>query len=236
MIRKAVDLFFPPRCAGCDSLTDTDFPVCKSCRPLILNPAEKSKGCEICFLEPKDCICTKRQFYDKLSASFCYAGEPKRNIFRFKFHSRPDIARSYARLLYYSLERRDMLRDIDAITYVPMRKSAILKRGYNQSRLLALRLSEISGKPCIDLLERISATEIQHSLHSSFRAGNLLGVFEPKKKHKEFIKGRKFLIVDDVYTTGSTFNEIAKTLLIFGAEGVYAAACTAVKKEKSIEQ
>lgn len=227
-----INIFLPPRCAGCDEITDTDFPVCNKCRNLLIVPSEAKSRCDVCFLPFDKCICTKRQFYDKLSASFFYDGEQKRTIFKFKFRARPDIAKNYARLLYYSLTQRNMLNDIDAITFIPMAGFKRFRRGYNQSELLAKNLSKLSKKPCIGILERTGRAQVQHSLNSSSRSGNLLGIFEPKKKYKDKIKGKTFLIVDDVYTTGSTFNETAKTLLIFGAEKIYVAACTAVKKQK----
>ena len=56
------------------------------------------------------------------------------------------------------------------------------------------------------------------------RTGNLLGVYEPLKDRLPDIGGKRILLVDDITTTGATFNEAAKTLLIFGAESVYCAS------------
>lgn len=227
-----LNIFLPPRCAGCDDIIDRDFPVCDKCRKLIIEPADSKHRCDVCFLPHNKCICIKRQFYEKLSVSFFYEGEAKRTIIKFKFHARPDIAKNYSKLLYRSLKQRNMLEDTDIITFVPMSGFRQFRRGYNQSELLAKKLSEIAEIPCVGILRRSGKSQIQHSLRRSSRSGNLLGIFEPEKKYREEIKGKTILIVDDVYTTGSTLNEIAKTLLIFGADKVYAASCTTVKKQK----
>lgn len=134
--------------------------------------------------------------------------------------------------MYESLRQRNMLDNTDIITFIPMTPYAKFRRGYNQSELIAKHLSELSGKTCKQLLYKISATDKQHCLSGIERTGNLLGVFEPAKEQADQIKDKRILVIDDVSTTGSTFNEIAKTLLIFGASEVYAAAFTARKKGK----
>ena len=227
-----LNIFLPPRCVCCDDITDRDFPVCDNCRALIIEPSEEKQSCKACFLKKSSCICRKRQYYEKLSVCFFYEGAAKRTVQKFKFRARPDLARGYSELIYSSLKKRNMLEDTQLITFVPMSKARRFMRGYNQSELLAKHLSDISGIPCKGLLKREGRSSIQHSLKGFSRTGNLLGIFEPDKSCRDEIKGKTVLIVDDVYTTGSTLNEIAKTLLIFGADKVYAASCTAVKKQK----
>lgn len=229
---SVAEIFFPLRCPGCDGIPEKDFPVCTACKELIIHPEKSKASCEICFLSLKNCICSKRQFYDKLSASFIYDGTPKRMIFKLKFRARPDLAKSYAKLLFYSLNERNMLEKTDVITFIPMHPFDKFKRGYNQSELMARYISMLSGVPCLPLLQKIVKTKSQHSLSKKMRSGNLLGAFEPATKYLSEIENKNILIIDDVSTTGATFNEIAKTLLIFGANEVFAAACTVTKKEK----
>lgn len=125
-----------------------------------------------------------------------------------------------------------MLEDTDIISYIPMSRRSLFKRGYNQSRLIAEKIAEASGKPCIGLLVKYRKTKSQHSLKSINRSGNLLGAYEPDKRYLDEIKGKTILLIDDVSTTGNTFNEAGKTLLIFGAESIYAASCTVKEKTK----
>ncbi len=223
------DIFFPPRCCGCDKLTSRDFPLCEDCSKLIIHPSEKRNRCDICFLSEENCLCRKFQYYEKLCIPLHYEGDTKRVIFKLKFRSRPDIAENFAKLIYYALNERCMTKSIDVITFVPMRKFAKFLRGYNQAELIAKHLSSLACIPCHPLVYKTEKTENQHSLSKTERTGNLLGIFEPLKESISLIEGKRILIVDDVFTTGSTLNEIAKTLLIFGAESVSIAVCAATK-------
>lgn len=230
-MKKVIDRIFPPRCCSCDDIPEKDSPTCLKCKELILHPANELSRCGICFMSNEKCICSKRQYYDKLCASFIYEGSVTKTIFKLKFRSRPDIAKGFAKQMLLSLRERDMLSDIDIITFIPMSSFAKFKRGYNQSQLLAKYLSQYSGIPYDGLLMKLHKTKAQHTLNNISRSGNLLGLFEPIKDKTELIRGKTVLVVDDVSTTGATFNEIAKTLLIFGAACVYAASCTTTQKK-----
>lgn len=236
-MKKVIDWIFPPRCCGCDGIPEKDSPTCIKCKKLILHPAIEFSRCGICFMSNEKCICSKRQYYDKFCTSFIYEGSATKTIFKLKFRSRPDIAKSFAKQMLLSLEEREMLSDIDIITFIPMSPFARFLRGYNQSELLARYLSRYSGIPYDGLLMKLHKTRSQHTLNNLSRSGNLLGLFDPIKDKTELFEGKTVLIVDDVSTTGATFNEIAKTLLIFGASSVYAASCTTTQKnrKKNIE-
>ncbi len=234
---KIHNILFPPRCCGCDAITDTKFPVCTACMKNLIQVEEKRAKCSSCMLSKDKCICIKKQYFEKISACFYYEGSQVKSVFKLKFRARRDLAKSFAGTMYYSLKERDMLRDTDIITFIPMHPINKFLRGYNQARLIAEYLSEYSGIPCKQLLKKEGRTSTQHKLNHILRSGNLIGIFEPVKNSENDIKGKNILIVDDVMTTGSTFNEAAKTLLIFGAEAVFISCCTVTKKSKNtVEQ
>lgn len=229
---KFLTWLFPKRCARCDKIPDKDSLLCSECEKLLLHPANPYKSCEVCFFPHDKCVCSKRQFIYRYSASFIYENDAVATVFKLKFRSRRDKAKDFAAVMYLSLCERNMLESIDIITFIPMSRAAEFKRGYNQSKLIAYYISKFSGKPCLPLLYKYGKTETQHSLPSLQRTGNLLGMFEPNKKYLDVIQDKNILITDDVRTTGSTFNEAAKTLLIFGAANVSAASFTVTKKHK----
>ena len=121
--------------------------------------------------------------------------------------------------------------DADSLAFVPMTKRARRKRGYNQSRLLAEELSRRSGKQFLDAAEKRRETSMQKSLGRREREKNLKGCF--RVTDKGAVRGKRIVIVDDTFTTGSTVSELARTLLHAGAERVYALTVTSVPDRRN---
>jgi ComF family protein len=106
---------------------------------------------------------------------------------------------------------------------VPLDRKKLRSRGYNQSEELARELSKIVKVPAIsDVLLKTRPTKPQMELSGQERAKNLLNVFAIKNPEK--IRDKKIFLVDDVYTTGSTMEECAKTLRQAGAKSVWGIA------------
>ena len=112
------------------------------------------------------------------------------------------------------------------IMFVPMTRKKERKRGYNQSKLLAERISEMTYLPVLKgILIKRRETKNQHDLSYHERLDNLHGSYEITDK--SVIKGKTILLCDDVKTTGATLNECAFELRINGAKAVYS-ICAAV--------
>lgn len=121
-----------------------------------------------------------------------------------------------------------ILGDIDCMVSVPMTKKSILKRGYDQVKLLAESLSEKSGIPYIDgALEKVRSTEAQKGLGRADRVINVKGCFKAVKRGD--LKGKNVLILDDVLTTGATAEETARVVLKAGAKRAYVATAASVE-------
>ncbi len=120
----------------------------------------------------------------------------------------------------------------DCVMPVPQFKKDERKKGYNPAALLALALSSRTDIPYVAGLRKLFHTTPQKELRAIQRSGNLLGAFtvdEPRAAD-----GKTVLLVDDTVTTGSTLDECAKMLKIYGACAVYAvtAACSFYKDNK----
>lgn len=112
----------------------------------------------------------------------------------------------------------------DIIIPVPMHKEDIRERGYNQAELLCRVISERLGIPCnTKLITKNRLTEKQKTLTKAERAVNLSGAFGVTAP--DAVKGKRFLLIDDVCTTGATLAEIVKLLRDNGADKVYCACC-----------
>ena len=115
----------------------------------------------------------------------------------------------------------DMLADADMLVPVPLHRWRLLKRRYNQSALMAAALARAVSKPhCPDALLRIRSTPPQGHLKAPDREKNVRHAFTVSPTRKARIKGCKIILIDDVFTTGSTVRECAEALLSGGAASV----------------
>ena len=93
------------------------------------------------------------------------------------------------------------------------------ERGFNQSELIAKRLSATLNKPYLSILKEKSSYKTQKTLGYRERFLNIMDRYKIQNIKK--IKGKNILIIDDVFTTGATINECARIIKSFGAENVY---------------
>lgn len=107
------------------------------------------------------------------------------------------------------------------ITFTPLYWRRQAQRGYNQSELLAQEVSKRVNLPVIDLLIKTKQTKRQADLSGKERRENLKQVFKAKSEKLKVIKGKTIILIDDVYTTGSTLNECGRVLKKAGAKAIW---------------
>lgn len=145
-----------------------------------------------------------------------YRGSLERLLHAFKFEHHDFFDAPLAELLHESLQDRDF----DVIVPVPMHRSKLRRRGYNQAELLARALARRTGTPCALLLTTRVARKTQSLLGRGERRANVAGAFAAARR----AAGTRVLIVDDVCTTGQTIRACAEALLAAGAARVCAVA------------
>ena len=112
-----------------------------------------------------------------------------------------------------------LLKKYDIIIPVPIHKKRKAQRGYNQTQLIASKISKYVGiKLCDDVLIKSKNTIAQSKLNKNKRKQNIKGAF--KILNSEKIQGKNILLFDDIYTTGSTVNECSKILTRAGAKRI----------------
>ena len=126
------------------------------------------------------------------------------------------MARFLASRLAQYVECENAFGELDAITFVPMSRAELKKRGFNQSLLLARLLAKLICVPLRGSIEKVRPTEPQVTLSAKERRRNLRGAFRLRRAGKGSI-----LIVDDIYTTGSTVDERGRLLKDGGYGTVY---------------
>ncbi len=135
-------------------------------------------------------------------------------IHSFKYHDDPQLAISLGREMGRRIVAANTMTDYDFLIPVPLHKTKLRLRGYNQSLMLAHGISLATNIPvCDDALIRHVNTNTQTRLKGEERLQNVKNVFSLTPQASEELTGRKVLIIDDVYTTGATTEECANTLL-----------------------
>ncbi|MCC8051937.1 MAG: ComF family protein [Clostridiales bacterium] len=211
-------------------------PVCADCReklPWVREPACMRCGkpvgspeAEFC----RDCLRTSHLF-DQGRAAFTYSGAMRRSVYRMKALNRRDYLDFYADAMVRAGRRYLDAWRPEVIVPVPMHWKKRAARGYNQSELLAVRVSRLTGIPFDrKLLYCIRYTGVQKELGREERLRNLRGSFEARRLEKgrryEQYDGRSgapssVLLIDDVYTTGSTMDEAARALRAVGVRHIF---------------
>ena len=205
---KLLDLLFPPRCPFCRAiLKDHETLLCGRCRkelPWTCGAAQKQS-----FRHVESCV-----------SPLYYEGDVRRSLLRYKFGGLSVYAPKYAELMCGCIERNGL--SFDLISWTPLGRKRLRKRGYDQAKLLACELSERLEKPCAQLLIKTKDNPPQSGTGSAEkRRANVSGVY--RVTEPGLVKDRRILLVDDIVTTGATISECAKELKTAGAKCVCAA-------------
>lgn len=178
--------------------------------------------------------CGKYLAEDTALCSDCRANPPRFHIARavgpyedpyrittkvLKFMGRKYLASQMGRMMAQKIKSEPGFGDIDMIVPVPISKSSLQVRGFNQAALLARKISkELGIKMECGALVRTRETPHQTELSKEERERNLACVFQVPDPSK--VEGKSILLVDDVYTTGATSKECSRALLDAGASRV----------------
>lgn len=193
------NLFYPPVCGICGKLNE-DF-LCKKCEKILESHAKFE-------IQEKQNI---NLYFDKHLYIFQYEGIIRKLIIDYKFNEKSYLYKTFANFLLKNQKFFEILKSYDTIIPVPISKKRKKERGYNQSTLIA---REISKRLKIEIntscLYKAKDIVAQSTLNREEREQNIKGVYQLKNVKK--LENKKILLIDDIYTTGSTLNECSKIL------------------------
>ena len=225
---RLLQLFFPKTCPVCEEILEKNREICEKCEKNLRYISEpKCKKCGKPF-EPEEsgsefreyCMdCAKRAHaYESGMAVFQYSDELRESIYRFKYYNQRTYAEFYGKAMaHYKKQIQDF--GIQILIPVPISRKRRIARGYNQAELMAQALGRELNLPVNkNCLVREKNTLPQKELNEQERRNNLKNAF---KISENVIKYKKVLLVDDIYTTGSTVDACAVVLKQAGAEKVY---------------
>ena len=222
-----LDIFYPPRCPGCDRILPPGQggTVCAICRSLDRPRPVRAPYCLKCgkpledFRQEYCQDCRREQHYFSEGRSiFSYGEMWRQSLVRFKYYGCREYGDFYAKAMsIYGKKYLERWRP-QLIVPVPLHPRKKRNRGFNQAAYLAERLSGFCGIPWReDVVRKVRNTRSQKKLNAAKRRQNLKNAYQVTAD----ITGLSVLVVDDVYTTGSTMDAMAQCLLEAGAKEVY---------------
>lgn len=203
----APELLFCPDCLA--GLRCIQSPLCPCCGRAYLVAPGGDHHCGSCLAQPRH--------FSRARALFLYEEPLKKVVHRFKYQGKTACLPSFAKLAR-NLPQLGELEGVDWIVPVPLHPSRLRERGFNQALLLARAFFPKDRRVTANLLVRLRPTEPQTSFNGSARRTNLKNAFGVIKPH--LLAGKKILLIDDVFTTGTTVNECARVLKKAGADEV----------------
>jgi len=209
---------YPSTCFICDQPGYNELDLCQQCLQ-DLNSATRS--CIICdiALTTESSICgrclKKPPSFDSITSLYQYEGIAQFLIQSLKFQAKHSCARTMGLLMAQHIKALN--KQADALMPVPLHAKRLNERGFNQSELIAQYIQKAIGVPLIQhSLKRVVNTTSQATLKANERRKNLKNAFSYSSTQNI----QSVAIIDDVVTTGSTANEIAKTLKKQGVQRV----------------
>jgi ComF family protein len=225
-----IDALLPPLCLGCHAVVGTPGTLCAACWAKVgwLAPPL----CACCGLpfefdpgiatgeEVRCAACLRDQpAFARARAVFRYDEASRNLILAFKHADRTHAAPAFGQWL--ARAGGELLQQADIVAPVPLHWLRLAWRRYNQAALIARCAADAAGRRCVpDLLIRQRRTPSQGELGRAERRRNVRRAFAVPARHACNVRGARILLVDDVFTTGATVDECAKTLLAGGAAAV----------------
>lgn len=224
MVGHFLDLVYPPLCFSCNEiLLPAEQIICAQCKldlPVLENPLviERIKN-RLSDISPPYLCCFLYYKRGNMTQQLLYS---------FKYQGYEAVGLSLGRWFGGFMLKTIDISNIDLIVPIPLHKSKLKKRGFNQSAIIAKGISEMTGIPVqLDIVKRISKNKSQTKKSRFSRMMNVKEIF--RVRNSPAIENKHVLLVDDVITTGSTIASCATVLLNAGAGSVSIASLAAAQ-------
>jgi len=234
--RGFADLIWPPQCPvtgelvnapgalspdAWSKLTFLDAPLCDLCGVPFAYPIAKGAICGACAAHPPR--------YTRARSAFVYDEASRPLVLGLKHAGRTDALSAFGQWMVRA--GQDVLAEADGLIPIPLHPKRLRQRRFNQSLLLARAVSTQSGLPTEPhILARKRSTPSQGGLSAKARLRNVAGAFEIRESAHAQVNGRRYVLIDDVHTTGATLEACSRVLQRAGAEDVTALTLARVVK------
>lgn len=210
LIDKILNVVYPIKCIECGKISEKH--LCNKCKAKLGIKLETNVD-EY-----------KNKAFHKHIYLFKYNGWIREKIIKYKFRDKAYLYRFFAEIIIEVNNQNKFLENYDYIVPIPISKKRKQERGYNQSQLIAKELTKkINNISVAKLINKKTDNKAQSTLNQKERESNVKGVYEINEKEAEKyeeIINKNILLIDDIYTTGSTVNEVAMVLQNYGIKNV----------------
>jgi ComF family protein len=238
--RRSLDTLLPPRCFVCQIMLDARDTLCGGCWSsvqFIRAPLCDRMGIPLPYavgeITVSAAALANPPAYDRARAVAHFSGGMRTMVHQLKYADRLD-----GRVLlghWLQVAGAELIADADLIVPVPLSRSRLLWRRFNQAALLGQQLARTTGHTFVPgALVRRRSTRPQVGLTQAQRRQNVSGAFEVLKRRQGFIRDRNVLLIDDVITTGATVEACARALRRAGAKRVDVLALGLVTNEARV--
>lgn len=226
--KTIIDIIFPPSCIVCGKLTEEY--ICLKCEKRFarfkkFNIIDNQKlikdklNIKSDNFKQKYYLCGNEKYYwEKMLYCFDYKNIVRKYMLKYKFNSEAYISNFFAKQILKNKKASEILNLYDIIIPVPMDKNKKRNRGYNQTELITKIISEnlgiIEDKKSLIKLRK---TQTQSTLSKEERKNNIKNAYLVNNKN---IKHKRIILLDDIYTTGATINEISQKLKQAGVKEI----------------
>ena len=206
-----MDFFFPRKCPFCGKTTGKQL-LCDTCRDTLPRCERVRYGAD----------------FGRCAASLYYEGAVRQAILDFKFKGKLEALDCFGSLMAQTAAEA-FSGEFDAVTWAPVSRKRLRQRGYDQARLLCASLCVDWHVEPQETLRKVRDNPAQSGLEdAAARRANVLGVYEAVKPAD--IAGKRFLLVDDILTTGATLGECVRVLKAAGAADVVCLTLAATRE------
>lgn len=225
-IKRGLDFLLPPQCLGCRGRISEHPGLCSTCwseMDFIERPLCERTGQPFAY-DPGPGIVSaaalaKPPVWERARAATAFGSTSRSLIHALKYRDRHDAAALMARLMRHA--GAELLAGADLIVPVPLYRTRLWQRRFNQAALLGAGLSKATGiAMAADALQRVRATRSQVGLSNTDRRRNVRGAFIVGEQVREVLPGARVVLIDDVITTGATAGGCVNALLGGGAAQV----------------
>ncbi len=216
-LKNILNFIFPCTCCICGKkIIENETYTCENCSNIIK-----------CIMKEGICVDFKNAYFDKLVSAVHYDGIIRKKILEFKFKNKAYLGDFFSKCMVNCLKKYNIISDI--IIPVPLHYKRYFERGYNQSAILAKKISkQLNIKYDRTILKKVRNTKAQSTLKYDEREINILNSYKIFNNSK--IKDKSIMLIDDVFTTGATANECSKVLKENGASKIIVVTISFVRR------